>query len=102
MEAPYPLKMVRDWRIQTGDPEGLTMWFDLSFEVPLLGILPPEQRDDDAGSAEFQMRMELTEVQGVGPLEGGAARVSDEGLECPEGPPQDFLDSLWEGDIDGS
>ncbi len=37
MEAPYPLKMVRDWRIQSGDPEGLTMWFDPSFEVPLLG-----------------------------------------------------------------
>ncbi len=95
---PYVMKEVRSWRIQDGDPQGLTMWFDPSYEVPMLGVLPPEQREDDAGAAEFQMRLELSGEREVVPLEGDADRVSGEDSEWPGEPPQAFLDSLWEGD----
>ncbi len=98
---PYVMKEVRSWRIQDGDPEGLLMWFDPSFEVPMLGVLPPEQREDDAGCAEFQMRMELSSEREVVPCEGGAGRVSEVDLESQEDPPPGFLDSLWEGFEDG-
>ena len=98
MEAPYPLKIVSNWRIQDADPEGLTMWFDPAYEVPLLGVLPPEQRRDDEVIAYRQVELELSEGREVVPLEGGAVKVSDEYIECFEGgPPQSFLDALWEG-----
>ncbi len=74
------------------------MWFDPSFEVPLLGILPLEQRRDDAGHSEFQMRMELSGEREVVPCEGGAAKVSDVMfVDILEDPPPGFLNDLWEG-----
>ncbi len=90
-------KIVSSWRIQLGNPEGLTMWFDPSIEAPMLGILPPEQRDDAAGSAYFQYDLELRRDGRGSTCEGGDASISAEGSECPGEPPQDFLDSLWEG-----
>ncbi len=60
------MKIVSSWRIQTGDPSGLTMWFDPACEVPLLGILPPEQREKDAELALCQVQMELGEGGGGG------------------------------------
>jgi len=59
------------------------MWFDPSYEVPLLGVLPPEQRADDAGEAEFEMRLEHEKEREVVPLAGGATRVSEEELRGP-------------------
>ncbi len=97
MEAPYPLKVVRSWRIQEGYPQGKTMWFDPSYEVPLLGVLPPEQREDGAGAAEVQMRMELSAEREVDTCEGGDAKMSDGRSKGPGDPPQAFLDSIWEG-----
>jgi len=82
---PYPMKEVRSWRITAADPSGSTMWFDPSYEVPLLGVLPPEQREDDAGSAELEFRLELEGEREVVPLEGGAAKVSEEEFSGPPG-----------------
>ncbi len=97
MSQQFDMKIVSAWRIQEGDPPGLTMWFDPSKEVPLLGILPPEQREEGEVVAMCQVRMELSEDRGVGTCEGVAARMSGEDSEWPGEPPQAFLDSLWEG-----
>ncbi len=41
---------------------------------------------------------ELSGAEGVRPPEGGATNESDTIVEQAWGPPQDFLDTLWEGD----
>ena len=41
--------------------------------------------------------MELYRGQGVVPCEGGADETSRKRVECLEGSPQDFLNTLWEG-----
>ncbi len=96
------MKIVSEWRIQEGDPSGLTMWFDPSREVPLLGILPLEQRRESEPAAMCQVKLELSERREVGSLEGGDAVMTQADLSSAlQEPPEGFLDVLWEGDWDG-
>jgi len=73
--------------------------------IPLegLGITPPLDAKELIRPEETP-KVELSEGEGVRPLEGGDARTTVKKRESLElaGPGREFLDTLWEGGCDGS
>ena len=55
----------------------MTMWFDPTCEEPLLRKLPPPD-SDELGQSCDGVQSELSPREEVVPLEGGAAKVSEE------------------------
>ena len=45
--------VVRSWRITEAEPHGLMMWFDLTREVPLLGLHSPPSSEELEAVLEF-------------------------------------------------
>ncbi len=70
-------KSVLAWRIQEAQPHGLTMWFDPSCEVPILGITPSDSEvtQDLSLDAEAAAGTMLEEAGGT--LEGRETKTSD-------------------------